>query len=241
VKGSCHCGAVRFAVSGEVRRGSVCHCSQCRKQSGGAWASATIAAGDLSTEGEVRWFKASDKARRGFCPTCGAFLFWEAEGSGEIAFALGAVDGPTGLHDLRHIFVPGTPPSPEGTFRSACLCGAVTVEFDGGPGEVTACHCTQCRKVSGHVPLTIDDPDRRVRVEGEVATFTSPGGAVRSFCPTCGTKIAFDGPEGLLSVEMGLFDQLAGREPDLHIFTAFKGDYYDLPGGVPAYPESGPD
>ena len=123
----------------------------------------------------------------------------------------------------------------------ALVAVVVTVAFDGGSDEVTSCHCTQCRKVSGHVPLTIDDPDRHSQIEGQLATYTSPGGAVRSFCPICGTKVAFDGPAGLLSLEMGLFDQFAGREADVHIFTAFKGDYYDLPEGVPAYPESGPD
>ena len=75
----------------------------------------------------------------------------------------------------------------------------LTPYFHLSSGEVTACHCSQCRKTSGHVPLTIDDPERRLRIEGEVATFRSPGGATRSFCPTCGTKIAFDGPTGLLS------------------------------------------
>jgi hypothetical protein len=208
--------------------------------SGGTWASASVALSDLAVEGEVRWFRASDRARRGFCPTCGAFLFWEAEGSGEIAVALGAVDGPTGLTVTRHLHVPETPPAEAGPHEGACLCGAVTVAFDGGSGEVTACHCTQCRKVSGHVPLSIDDPDRRARIKGKVATFTSPGGAVRSFCPICGTKVAFDGPAGLLSIEMGLFDRLAGRGPDVQIFTAFKGDYYDLSEDVPAYPEAGP-
>lgn len=241
MKGSCHCGAVLFEAQGEPISTSCCHCSQCRRMSGGTWASAGMRREDVVVEGEVRWFRASEKARRGFCPTCGAFLFREAEGSGEIAVALGAVDGPTGLSVTRHLHVPDDPPTQDGSYGGACLCGAVTVAFDGGSDEVTACHCTQCRKVSGHVPLTIDDPDRHSQIEGQLATYTSPGGAVRSFCPICGTKVAFDGPAGLLSLEMGLFDQFAGREADVHIFTAFKGDYYDLPEGVPAYPESGPD
>lgn len=242
MKGSCHCGGVRFETRGAPIVTSYCHCSQCRRMSGGVWASADMRRDDVTVEGEVRWFRASAKARRGFCPTCGAFLFWESEGSGEIAVSLGAVDGPTGLAVDRHLHRPEAPPAlGEGPLRGSCLCGAVSVAFDGGSGEVTACHCTQCRKVSGHVPLSIDDPGRRLRIEGEVARFTSPGGALRSFCPVCGTKIAFDGPDGLLSVEMGLFDRLAGREPDLHIFTAWKGDYYDIPEGVPAYPEAGPD
>jgi hypothetical protein len=208
--------------------------------SGGEWASGDVAQGDLTIEGEVRWYEASDRARRGFCPTCGAFLFWEAHNSGEIAFALGAVDGPTGLSDLHHIFLPDAGPERDGPLRDACLCGAVTVELDADPGEVTACHCIQCRKVSGHVPRFLDDPSRRSRVEGATASVTSPAGAVRSFCPTCGTKLAFDGPTGLLSLHAGFFDRLAARAPDLHIFAAFKGDYYDIPEGVRAYPEAGP-
>lgn len=208
--------------------------------SGGEWASGDVARGDLAVEGEPRWFAASDRALRGFCPTCGAFLLWEAHGSGEIAFALGAVDGPTGLSGLRRIFLPEARAGEGGPLRDACLCGAVTATHPGNPGEITACHCRQCRKVSGHVPRFFDDPERLSRIEGEIAAFTSPGGAVRSFCRTCGSKVAFDGPTGLLSLHAGLFDRLASRPPDLHIFAAWKGDYYGLPEGVPAYPEAGP-
>ena len=208
--------------------------------SGGDWASGEAGRDELRIEGEVRWFAASDKARRGFCPNCGAFLFWEAHGSGQIAFALGAVDGATGLSGLRHIFVPEGAPE-GGPLRDACLCGAVTVEHPAEAGEVTACHCIQCRKVSGHLPRFLDDPGRVSRVTGEVARFTSPGGAVRSFCPVCGTKLAFDEPTGLRYLHAGLFDALAARRADVDIFAAWKGDYYDIPEGVPAYPEAGPD
>jgi hypothetical protein len=55
--------------------------------------------------GPVTWFSASDAARRGFCATCGSFLFWQGNGADEIGFALGAVDGPTGVTMEKHIFV----------------------------------------------------------------------------------------------------------------------------------------
>jgi hypothetical protein len=209
--------------------------------SGGEWASANVAVPDLRIEGELRWFRASPGVRRGFCATCGAFLFWEREGSGGIAFALGAVDGPTGLRDPEHIFVTDAATGEEGPLRGSCLCGAVAVSFPNVPGDITACHCTQCRKCSGHVPRTFDDPNRRTRIEGPLARYVSPGGAVRSFCATCGSKVAFDGPTGLLSVEAGLFDALALRAADVHIFTDDKGDYYEIPPGVRAYREAGPD
>ncbi|AZQ65883.1 GFA family protein [Silicimonas algicola] len=104
IGGSCLCGAVRFTVRGTPQGTSVCHCGQCRKQSGHVWSSAHVPDADLSVEGEVRWFRASEKARRGFCPTCGSFLFWKGEADDHVSFALGAIDGPTGLRLEKHIF-----------------------------------------------------------------------------------------------------------------------------------------
>ena len=105
LKGSCLCGDVRFTVTGEPFDPAACHCSQCRKMSGHVWAAAVVRADGLEIEGEVRWFEASPRARRGFCPRCGSFLFWQEYGSENMDFALGAVDGPTGMHLGRHIFI----------------------------------------------------------------------------------------------------------------------------------------
>ena len=103
--GSCLCGDVRFTVTGEAYDPAVCHCSQCRKMSGHIWAAAIVDEGGIEISGEVRWFEATPRARRGFCPRCGSSLFWQEHGSGRMDFALGAVDGPTGMHLGRHIFV----------------------------------------------------------------------------------------------------------------------------------------
>ncbi len=104
LKGSCLCGAVRFEAHGDPLGVSVCHCGQCRKQSGHLWASGHVPVGDLAINGEVRWFQSSGKAKRGFCPVCGSFLFWKHADDDHISFALGAVDGPTGLRLEKHIF-----------------------------------------------------------------------------------------------------------------------------------------
>ena len=104
MKGSCLCGGVTFAVEGEPEGLSVCHCSQCRKQSGHVWASGHVPDDHLTISGEVRWYHSSADAKRGFCPTCGSFLFWKDARDNHISFALGALDGPTGLKLKRHIF-----------------------------------------------------------------------------------------------------------------------------------------
>ncbi|WGW04006.1 GFA family protein [Tropicibacter oceani] len=104
MNGSCACGSIRFTTSGTPEGASVCHCGQCRKMSGFAWSSAYLPQDRVSIEGQVRWVHLSNKAERGVCPSCGSFLFWRAHDEDTISFALGAIDGPTGLSLTKHIF-----------------------------------------------------------------------------------------------------------------------------------------
>ncbi|MBV7396162.1 GFA family protein [Mameliella sediminis] len=103
-KGHCLCGAVTFQTDARPQGPSICHCGQCRRQSGHLWASAYVAKDALTITGPVRWFDSSPEAQRGFCPTCGSFLFWHAHAEGTISFALGALDTPTGITLEKHIF-----------------------------------------------------------------------------------------------------------------------------------------
>lgn len=104
IKGTCLCGAVQFKADGTSRDPAACHCSQCRKQSGHYWASVNVPMSGFSVMGDVRWFDSSATAKRGFCPTCGSFLFWKAHDEDEVGVALGSLGSPTGLKLERHIF-----------------------------------------------------------------------------------------------------------------------------------------
>ena len=107
VKGACACGRVRFTVVGTLRAADACHCVQCRKQSGHYFASTNVprAAVALTGEQDVSWYQSSSNVRRGFCSTCGSFLFWDPSERDWIAIAMGAFDSPTSTHLERHIFV----------------------------------------------------------------------------------------------------------------------------------------
>ncbi len=72
--------------------------------SGHIWSDADVPRDTLTVTGTPRWYQSSAKVRRGFCPTCGAFLFWDAPCLPTIAVSLGAIDGPTGLTLQKHIF-----------------------------------------------------------------------------------------------------------------------------------------
>ena len=102
--GSFLCGGVTFTVTATAKDPAACHCTQCRKQSGHIWASVQVPLSAFEMQGDVRWFEASDTAKRGFCPTCGSFLFWKAFAEDTISFSMGSVDGASGLALRKHIF-----------------------------------------------------------------------------------------------------------------------------------------
>ncbi|KUP92850.1 GFA family protein [Tritonibacter horizontis] len=105
IRGHCLCGAIHFETNAAPLGASMCHCGQCRRQSGGIWSSAYVAETDLTITGKVSWFASSAAAKRGFCAQCGSFLFWKAHDEDTISFALGAVVAPTGVTLEKHIFV----------------------------------------------------------------------------------------------------------------------------------------
>jgi hypothetical protein len=106
-KGTCLCGRVSFTVTGSLPPADACHCVQCRKQSGHYFASTNVRRVDLVVTGQenVSWHQSSANVRRGFCSTCGSFLFWDPFTKDYIAVAMGAFDTPTATHLDKHIFV----------------------------------------------------------------------------------------------------------------------------------------
>jgi hypothetical protein len=94
-------------VAGDLNPPDACHCSQCRKQSGHFWASTDVPRAALTIHGaeNLTWFFASERVRRGFCATCGSFMFWEPVGRDSVAVAMGAFETPTGTQLHSHIFV----------------------------------------------------------------------------------------------------------------------------------------
>ncbi|MCP5035986.1 MAG: GFA family protein [Rhodobacteraceae bacterium] len=107
-KGQCECGAVAFEINGQISDPSVCHCSQCRRISGHAWAGAWIKQSELSftRKDGLKWYPSSKWAERGFCQNCGSSLFYHLIGDDErMSLAPGSLDNPTGLKLKRHIYV----------------------------------------------------------------------------------------------------------------------------------------
>lgn len=100
----CLCGAIHITVTGDLPAPNACHCSMCRRQSGHHWASTEVKKNDITITGDVGWYQASPRVRRGFCKTCGSFLLFDAIFQDWTAISMGAFDTPTGTHLTHHIY-----------------------------------------------------------------------------------------------------------------------------------------
>jgi len=124
--------------------------------------------------------------------------------------------------------------------KGSCLCGAVRFRVACELPGPDACHCTQCRKSSGHYFSSTDVPKAAVAVEGEdkVTWFQSSEKVRRGFYGTCGSPLFWDPIfRDWIGVAMGAFEAPTGTRLAKHIFTASKGDYYDIgDDGVPREP-----
>jgi len=108
-RGSCLCGAIRFAVTLPSKWCAHCHCSMCRKYHGAGyvtWVGFEDSHFELEQgEDQLRWYTSSTEAERGFCGNCGSsMLFRSQRWPGEIHVALGCLDDPIDRQPQAHVF-----------------------------------------------------------------------------------------------------------------------------------------
>lgn len=97
--GGCLCGAIRYCVTGEPVRTSLCYCTQCRRQTGSAMPAFAVFRRNAFTleRGAPADFRASSRAVRQFCPGCGSPLFWREHDNPHVEIFLGTFDEPANL------------------------------------------------------------------------------------------------------------------------------------------------
>jgi hypothetical protein len=101
---SCRCGQLSATVTSDPVRVSVCHCLNCKKRSGSAFAvQARWPEEQVTIEGRSKSFrKVADSGNWAifhFCPECGSDVHYANDGKfdGLIAIPLGAFDDPYSL------------------------------------------------------------------------------------------------------------------------------------------------
>ena len=120
-KGGCLCGAVKYEVKGEPVRVAQCHCDDCRRATGSAFATNVFVKEEdiVVLQGETKSFQHSADSgstmTKEFCGNCGSQLF----GSGSSApgiknIKIGSIDDVGDLKPQIEVFtsksLPYTPP-----------------------------------------------------------------------------------------------------------------------------------
>jgi hypothetical protein len=128
------------------------------------------------------------------------------------------------------------PELPKTMHQGGCLCGGVRYQVSGPLRGVVACHCSQCRRTSGHFVAATNAPSACLTLlnSASLAWYSSSARAERGFCSTCGGNLFWRAVGGdTTSIMAGTLDTPTGLELEQHIFVADKSDYYALNDDLP--------
>lgn len=129
------------------------------------------------------------------------------------------------------------------TRNGSCLCGGITYTITGDMTDVTTCHCTQCRKQTGHHYATSSFHNDAFALNdkgGLLKWYRASDQAQRGFCGQCGSALFWKRDDHkYVSVMVGTIDGPTGLKLGNQIFTEDKGDYYQLDKDVPSHLQGG--
>ena len=131
----------------------------------------------------------------------------------------------------------------EHAHSGSCLCGAVRFEVRGPLRDSVACHCSQCRKTSGHYWSATQCrlADLYLLEDRGLRWFRSSAAARRGFCQHCGSSLFWqmDGTS-TMGIGSGTLDLTTGMKTICHIYVADKADYVEIAPGAPQWPQDRP-
>ena len=113
----------------------------------------------------------------------------------------------------------------------SCLCGAVRFRTSGALRGVIYCHCTQCRKQTGHYVAATQAADQNIAIEGaeNLTWYAASPGARRGFCKECGSSLFWERlKSGAIGIAAGTLDAPTKLKTIRHIFVDHRGDYYRI-------------
>ena len=115
--GGCACGAIRYECDAEPLLALNCHCRDCQRANGTAFAAIVrvSAAAFKVTKDAPKFYTVTgdsgNQVSRGFCPECGSPLFSRLSGMPDVVgVRVGSLDDPSRYHPTMDIFVTSAQP-----------------------------------------------------------------------------------------------------------------------------------
>ncbi len=115
MKGSCLCGEIRYEINGDIIGINYCHCGQCRKASGSAFATnAAVSAAHFHVsrgQDRITSIESSPGKKRYFCSGCGSPIYSQHDDAMETVYVrIGTIDDDSQLSPDVHIHVASKAP-----------------------------------------------------------------------------------------------------------------------------------
>lgn len=110
IEGQCECGRVQYEVDGEITDFSHCHCSQCRRLHGAAFASFAAIPRDrfryAAGAHDVQTYASSETIDRVFCGVCGSNILADYKPEPDVLYiTMGTIGGNPACPPAYHQFV----------------------------------------------------------------------------------------------------------------------------------------
>ena len=124
----------------------------------------------------------------------------------------------------------------ETVHSGGCLCGGVRYRVRGELRGVIACHCSQCRRTSGHFAAMTSAPSANIELTNSerLVWYKSSDTAERGFCGACGGNVFWKlAGSDAISITAGTLDAPTQLTMVEHIFVADKSDYYTINDDLP--------
>ncbi len=104
--GGCHCGKVRYEVTGPAGAATICHCRSCQRCCGAqsvGWVEFKLE--QVSWSGQERTsFASSKQVERTFCSHCGCSLSYQRKAD-SIDLTIASLDNPEAVKPSREIWL----------------------------------------------------------------------------------------------------------------------------------------
>lgn len=110
-QGQCLCGAVRFDAVVAVREFGACHCSMCRRWTGGVFLAVECESVEVQDGAPLGVYSSSEWGERCFCSACGTTVMWRSKDGAHNAVSLQSFDNPSDFTFASQIFVDEKPSS----------------------------------------------------------------------------------------------------------------------------------
>jgi hypothetical protein len=118
------------------------------------------------------------------------------------------------------------PELPQPPYNGGCLCGTVRYRYEKRPMGINACHCVDCKKLSGsdYIKMLLGERAHLVKEQGETHVYRKRADSGREIdihrCAQCGTRMWHEPQSApqFVFVCAGTLDDMSWTTPVSHIW-----------------------